>query len=81
MCGNNNNNNINQQLLRSQQHSERSRGYILNNTNNVKPTIKTIPAVGVCSYLTFVRTIISSPTELLLMLFLITPTPLNYWFR
>ena len=41
---------------RSQQHSERSRGYIFNNTNNEESTIKTIPAVGVCC----------SPTELLL---------------
>ena len=41
--------------MRSQQHSERSRGYF-NNTNNMKSTIKTIPAVGVCC----------SPTELLL---------------
>ena len=37
-----------------------------NNNNNEGSTIKTIPAVGVCSYLTFVRTIISAPTELLL---------------
>ena len=41
---------------RSQQHSERSREYIFNNTNNEESTIKTIPAVGVCC----------SPTELLL---------------
>ena len=66
--GNNNLNNIIQQLVaRKTTHCALKRIYPW--------------AAGVRSYLTFVRTIISSPAEMLLMLFLITYTPLNYWFR